>query len=74
MDVTVEINCEICGSANYSLPAGEEDAGAVLCNDCGAEQGSLGALKAALIEHVLEQSAEAQRRRLKTLRGTETPA
>ncbi len=70
MDVSVEVNCEICGSANYSLPAGDADDGAVLCNDCGADQGSLGALKAALAERVLEQSAEAQRRRLEILRGT----
>ena len=71
MDVSVEINCELCGSANYSLPAGEADAGAVLCNDCGANQGSLGELKAALAERVLDHSAEAQRRRLAALRGAE---
>ena len=65
MDVSVEINCEVCGSANYSLPAGDADGGAVRCNDCGAEQGSLGELKAAL-----DQSAETQRRRLEALRGT----
>ena len=72
MDVSVEINCELCGSANYSLPAGGEDSGTVLCNDCGAGQGSLGELKAALAERVVDHSAEAQRRRLETLRGTET--
>ena len=44
--MSVEINCENCGSANYSLPAGDIDAGTLLCNDCGAEQGSLGELKA----------------------------
>ena len=70
MDVSVEINCDICGSANYSLPADEGDDGMVLCNDCGADQGSLGALKAALIERVRDHSAEVQRRRLEALRGT----
>lgn len=70
MDVSVEINCEICGSANYSLPAGEDDAGSVLCNDCGAGQGSLGELKAALLERVAEQSAEALRAKADVLRGT----
>jgi hypothetical protein len=70
MDVSVEINCELCGSANYSLPAGEADDGAVVCNDCGADQGSFGELKAALVERVLDHSAEAQRLRLQTLRGT----
>ena len=73
MDVSVEINCEICGSANYSLPAGEADDGTLLCNDCGADQGSLGALKAALLERALDQSAGAQRSRLEALRGTAGP-
>ena len=70
MDVSVEINCELCGSANYSLPAGEAAEGAVICNACGADQGSLAELKASLVERVLDHSAEAQRRRLQTLRGT----
>jgi hypothetical protein len=70
MDVSVEINCELCGSANYSLPAGEADEGAILCNDCGAEQGSLGQLKAALIECAIEHSAGALRRKAEALHGT----
>jgi hypothetical protein len=74
MDVSVEINCEVCGSANYSLPAAGTDAGMVLCNDCGAEQGSLGELKASLVERVLDNSAEARRRRLGTMGGTGTTA
>ena len=68
--MSVEINCDICGSANYSLPAGEADDGTVLCNDCGADQGSLGDLKAALLESVVEHSAEALRAKAETLRGT----
>jgi hypothetical protein len=70
VDVSVEINCENCGSANYSLPAGGADDGLVLCNDCGAEQGSLGALKAALLDRVIAHSAEALRREAEALRGT----
>ncbi len=68
--MSVEINCESCGSANYSLPAGEADAGTVLCNDCGADQGTLGALKAALMECVTAHSAEALRAKAAALRGT----
>lgn len=68
--MSVEINCDICGSANYSLPAGEADEGAVLCNDCGAAQGSLGELKVALLERVVAQSAESLRQQAETLRGT----
>jgi hypothetical protein len=74
MDVSVEINCELCGSANYSLPVSGADADIVLCNDCGAGQGSLGELKAALLESVVEQSAEALRRKAGALRGTATDA
>lgn len=70
MDVSVEINCEACGSANYSLPAGEADDAAIRCNDCGADQGSLAELKAAMAARVLDQSAEAQRSKIETLRGT----
>lgn len=68
--MSVEINCEICGSANYRLPAGEADDGQLLCNDCGAEQGTLGELKAALLESVVEHSAAALRRKAELLRGT----
>lgn len=82
MDVSVEINCELCGSANYSLPAGdnyslpagEADAGIVRCNDCGADQGSLGDLKAALLEQVVAHSAAVLRREAEALRGTSGPA
>ncbi|HYI49697.1 MAG TPA: hypothetical protein VEX35_14655 [Allosphingosinicella sp.] len=74
MDVTVEINCEACGSANYSLPAGATEEAAILCNDCGADQGSLAELKAAMAQRVLDQSAEALRGKLATLRGTDTAA
>jgi len=69
MDVSVEINCEACGSANYSLPGGEADDAAILCNDCGADQGSLGEIKAAMAACVIEQSAEVRRRRLDGLGG-----
>ena len=71
MDVSVEINCENCGSANYSLPAGDaDDAGNLLCNDCGAGQGSLRDLKSALLDSVIAHSAEALRRKAETLHGT----
>lgn len=67
MDVSVEIHCEACGSANYSLPEGAAEDAPILCNDCGADQGSVAALKAALIAHALDQSAESLRRGLGTL-------
>lgn len=69
MDVSVEIHCEACGSANYSLPGGGEpgDADPIRCNDCGAHQGTLGELEAALLKQVLDHSAEALRRDLDRL-------
>jgi hypothetical protein len=67
MDVSVEIHCETCGSANYSLPDGQGDEAPIRCNDCGAPQGTIGELKAALQQQVLDHSAEALRRDLDRL-------
>jgi hypothetical protein len=64
MDVTVEIHCETCGSANYGLPDGASDDGPVLCNDCGRRLGSVGDLKAAMLDQALAHCAEALRRDL----------
>lgn len=67
MDVTVEIHCEACGSANYSLPEGEGDMAAIRCNDCAAPQGTIGELRALLLQQVVDHSAEALRRDLDRL-------
>jgi hypothetical protein len=64
MDVSVEMHCDACGSANYSLSEDVADDASIRCNDCGADQGTLGALKAALIAQALDQSAESLRRDL----------
>jgi hypothetical protein len=69
MDVSVEIHCELCGSANYSLPRADalRDSDPIGCNDCGAPQGTIGELKAALHQQVVDHSAEALRRDLDRL-------
>lgn len=69
MDVSVEIHCEACGSANYSLPleGAPADSDPIRCNDCGAPQGTIGELTAALLQQVLDHSAEALRRDLDRL-------
>lgn len=67
MDVTIEIHCEACGSANYSLPSGEAAESPIRCNDCGAAQGTLGELRTMLAAYVLDHSAEALRRDLDRL-------
>jgi len=68
MDVSVEIHCEACGSANYSLPDGTAEDASILCNDCGAQQGSVAELEAALIAEALAQSAQSLLRGLDKLR------
>jgi hypothetical protein len=67
MDVSVEIHCETCGSANYSLPGGHDDKASIRCNDCGAPQGTIGELRESLLEQVFDHSAEALRRDLERL-------
>jgi uncharacterized membrane protein YvbJ len=60
MDITIELHCDKCGSANLSLPEQEEDA--ISCNDCGEGHGSVAALRDDLFAHALQQSAERRRR------------
>ena len=69
MDVSVEIHCEACGSANYSLPGGSGEDAPIRCNDCGADQGSVAELQAALIAQAFDHSAESLRREADKLRG-----
>lgn len=61
MDVTVEIYCEHCGSANLNLPARDDEAGAIACNDCGEALGTLAELREELLACALRQSADALR-------------
>ena len=67
MDVSVEIHCEACGSANYSLPEGAADEAPIRCNDCGAAQGNMAELREALLGQAIAHSAEALRRGLDNL-------
>lgn len=71
MDVSVEIHCDTCGSANYSLPNGIFDEAPIRCNDCGNVLGNVAELKAALIAGALDHSAEALRRDLGKLSNIE---
>lgn len=66
MDISLEIHCDRCGSANLSFGDGGDGA-AVRCNDCGLDHGTVGALKEELVEHLLAQSAEALRQNLGSL-------
>ena len=74
MDVSVEIHCAGCGSANYSLPEGAGDDDGVACNDCGRRLGTVAELKAEMFEQALAHSAEALRRHLEWLNRDEGPS
>ena len=64
MDITVELHCEKCGSANLSLPPREDEASAIACNDCGENNGTLTELREELFACALQQGAEAKREEL----------
>jgi len=74
MDVSVEIHCAACGSANYSLPDGEADDASVECNDCGRRLGSIADLKGEMLAQALAHSAEALRRDLERFLDSGTGA
>ena len=71
MDVSVEIHCGTCGSANYSLPEGGADDAPLLCNDCGVRLGSVAELRTELLDQALAHCAETLRRDLDRLREDE---
>lgn len=64
MDVSIEVHCATCGSANYSLPSGLEPNSPILCNDCGRQMGTMAALHDELLDQVAAHSADALRRDL----------
>lgn len=64
MDVSAEVHCGKCGSANYSLPSGAESSSPIVCNDCSREMGTVGTLIDELLAQVTAHSAEALRRDL----------
>ena len=66
LEVTIEIHCAACGSANFSMPDSADDS-LLTCNDCGAPLGSVATLKAELLAQALAQGAEARRRDLAQL-------
>ena len=67
MDVTLELHCDKCGSANLTMPETDEDESAIACNDCSETHGTFGTLKAELIACALAHSSQAQRRALNNL-------
>ena len=64
MDVSIEVHCASCGSANYSLPKGLEPDSPIHCNDCGRQMGTMAALHDELLDQVAAHSADALRRDL----------
>jgi hypothetical protein len=74
MDVNVEIHCGTCGSANYSMPEGGEEAALVVCNDCSGHLGSVADLKSEMLQQALARSSESLRRELDRLRSGKGPS
>jgi uncharacterized Zn finger protein len=67
MDITVELHCDKCGSANLSLPPREDESSTATCNDCGEANGTLAELREELFACALQQGAEAKREELDRL-------
>ena len=67
MDITVELHCDKCGSANLSLPAIEDESGAIACNDCGERHGTLAELREELFACAVAQSSQNLREGLERL-------
>jgi transcription elongation factor Elf1 len=61
MDVTVELHCDKCGSANLSLPVDGDEQATIECNDCGERHGTLAELRSELLACAMEHSAQALR-------------
>ena len=68
MDVSVEIHCDRCGSANLSIPGESRQSAPIACNDCGEELGTVAELKEQLLAAALRQGSEALRQDLDRLR------
>lgn len=73
MDVSVEIHCGICGSANYSMPGGLADDAPLRCNDCSSPLGSIGELTKEMLEQARARSAEALRQEIDRLAEPRRP-
>jgi hypothetical protein len=74
MDVSTEVHCGVCGSANYSLPSGSEPQSTIICNDCGREMGTFANLVDELVAQVKAHSAEGLKRDLDRLGDSQPSA
>ncbi len=67
MDVSVELHCDKCGSANLAFPS-HATADEIACNDCGERHGTVAALGEQLLACARERSAQALREAIGKLR------
>ena len=74
MDVSIEVHCATCGSANYSLPSGLKPESPISCNDCGRVMGTMAALHDEILDQVAAHSAEALRRDLDRIEEVPEPS
>jgi len=73
MDITLELHCDRCGSAQITFPEGHGDDAPIVCGDCGERLGDVATLKTELFEQAVAHSAEALRKGLEGLTPTGTP-
>lgn len=73
MDITLELHCDRCGSAQIAFPEGHAGDAPILCGDCGEGLGDVAALRAELFEQAIAHSAEALRKGLEELTPPGTP-
>lgn len=74
MDVSAELHCGKCGSANYGLPSGMDSSAPIVCNDCGRQMGNVAGLIEEFLAQVSAHSAEALRRDLGRLQESPEPS
>ena len=67
MDITVELHCDKCGSANLGFPAAEEQAALIACNDCGESHGTLAELRDDLFACAVGRSSQELREGLERM-------
>lgn len=51
----IELTCAACGKNRFAFPEGGDDGSNVVCEDCGHLVGTMGALKEAVAQAVIQK-------------------
>jgi hypothetical protein len=55
VNVTVEIHCDKCGSEDITIPKPDRRLDSIVCNTCGADNGTLAALEQSVEQDMAKQ-------------------